>query len=43
LMVIPVLLRSSTVEAADHVAGHHHLASVLTWPQSSGRSARNCV
>ncbi|HET6180628.1 MAG TPA: hypothetical protein VFE61_27160 [Candidatus Sulfotelmatobacter sp.] len=24
LMVLPVLLGSSTVEAADHMAGHHH-------------------
>lgn len=27
LMVLPVLLGSSTVEAADHMAGHHHMAA----------------
>jgi len=30
LMVVPVLLGSSTVEAADHMAGHHMPASPLT-------------
>jgi predicted neutral ceramidase superfamily lipid hydrolase len=30
-MVVPVLLGSSTVEAADHMAGHHH-ASVAATP-----------
>ena len=28
LMVLPVLLGSSKVEAADHMSGHHHLAAV---------------
>jgi hypothetical protein len=27
LMVVPVLLGSSTVEAADHMAGHHHTSA----------------
>jgi hypothetical protein len=27
LMVLPVLLGSSTVEAADQMAGHHHMAA----------------
>jgi len=27
LMVLPVLLGSSKVEAADHMSGHHHLAA----------------
>jgi hypothetical protein len=27
LMVLPILLSTSTVEAADKMAGHHHLAS----------------
>jgi len=31
LMVLPVLLGSSSVQAADHVAGHHH-ASAATSP-----------
>ena len=27
MMVVPVLLGSSTVEAAEHMAGHHHMAA----------------
>lgn len=30
LMVLPVLLGSSTVEAADHIAGHHHVAAAAS-------------
>jgi hypothetical protein len=30
LMVLPVLLGSSTVEAADQMAGHHHMAAVAS-------------
>ncbi len=30
LMVLPVLLRSSTVEAADHMAGHHHMSATAS-------------
>jgi len=30
LMVLPVLLGSSTVEAADRMAGHHHMAAVTS-------------
>jgi hypothetical protein len=29
LMVVPVLLGSNTVEAADQMAGHHHLAAAI--------------
>jgi hypothetical protein len=32
LMVLPVLLGSSTVEAADQMAGHHHMAAATTGP-----------
>ena len=30
LMVLPVLLGSSTVEAADHMAGHHHISAAAS-------------
>jgi hypothetical protein len=30
LMVLPVLLGSSTVEAADQMAGHHHMPAVAS-------------
>ena len=30
LMVLPVLLGSSTVEAADQMAGHHHMTTVAS-------------
>ena len=30
LMVLPVLLRSSTVEAANQTAGHHHVAAAAS-------------
>src|SRR3954451_16192086 len=30
LMVLPVLLGRSKVEAADHMAGHHHMAAAAT-------------
>src|SRR5436305_7999961 len=30
LMVVPVLLGSSTVEAADHMAHHHHIAGAAS-------------
>src|SRR5438445_4081658 len=30
LMVVPVLLRSNTVEAQDQMAGHNHMASVAS-------------
>jgi hypothetical protein len=30
LMVLPVLLGSSTVEAADQIAAHHHMAAVAS-------------
>jgi hypothetical protein len=30
LMVVPVLLGRSKVEAADHMAGHHHMAAAAT-------------
>ena len=29
LMVLPVLLGSSTVEASDQMAGHHHMAGAI--------------
>ena len=31
LMVVPVLLGSSTVEAADRIAGHHHMSGRHSW------------
>jgi hypothetical protein len=30
LMLLPVLLGSRTVEAADHMAGHHHISAVVS-------------
>src|SRR4029077_13504629 len=30
LMLLPVLLGSSTVEAADHLAGHHHTSAAAS-------------
>lgn len=30
LMVLPVVLRSSTVEAADQMSGHHHLSAAAS-------------
>jgi hypothetical protein len=30
LMVLPVLMGSSTVEAADHMAGHHHTSAAAS-------------
>ena len=30
LMLLPVLLGSGTVEAADHLAGHHHTAAAAS-------------
>ena len=30
LMVLPVLLGSSTVEAADHMAGHNHISAAAS-------------
>jgi len=30
LMLLPVLLRSRTVEAADHLAGHHHTSAAAS-------------
>jgi hypothetical protein len=30
LMVLPVLLGSTNVEAADHMAGHHHMAAAAS-------------
>jgi hypothetical protein len=30
LMLLPVLLGNRTVEAADHMAGHHHMAAAAS-------------